>query len=167
MECWLYARGFMRLHTFSVSSRCTHFCKACACTVLHCVFLWGSMSATAEWLLSYSLWILAVRTRAFMHFCALKRRTSWITTHPHPQGRIPRHWRKGMCRAHPAHRAHCRCRLAPNCSHLGRNHRARSTWCVESLNMGNRNLGSKEMQILPLEWALCKPFLCTLPWPAV
>ena len=154
-----YLLSFFSLYTFLQGLRMhsVALCFPVRQHVCHC----------REWLLSYSLWILAVRTRAFMHFCALKRRTSWITTHPHPQGRIPRHWRKGMCRAHPAHRAHCRCRLAPNCSHLGRNHRARSTWCVESLNMGNRNLGSKEIQILPLEWALCKPFLCTPPRPAV
>lgn len=103
------------------------------------------MSVTVgRWLLISSVWILAVRPRVLMHFCTLKRRTSWMTTHPHSHARIPRHWWKGAGGAHPAHRAHCRCRLAPECSRLRRSHReARSTWCVESLDMGNRHLGSK------------------------
>lgn len=61
-------------------------------------FFLGSMSAPVGWcLLSYSLGILAAGSQVLMHFCTLKRRTSWITTHPHCQARIPRHWRKGAC----------------------------------------------------------------------
>lgn len=128
------------LYTISFSSHLMHFCKACLYMMLHFVFLLGSMSAPVGWcLLSYSLGILAAGSQVLMHFCTLKKRTSWVTTHPHCQAKIPRHQRKGACRvvteaqsqvgpateasqvpAHLPHRApHHRCRLSPKCSHLG------------------------------------------------